>query len=56
MDHTNIKLILSPGNSKKLKVIEDSFDVHIVKNMQKGFMTIYGSENQVNKVITEINR
>ena len=56
MDHPNVKLILSPGNSKKLKTIEDSFEVYIAKNVHKGFMTIYGSENQINKVITEINR
>ena len=56
LDHPNIKLILSPGNKKRLQDIEDGAKVFIFKNYSKGSVTIYGSESQINKVMTEINR
>ena len=55
MDHPNIRLVLSPGNVRKMKDIEDSCEVHIEKNVQKGFVIIYGASDHVNRAITKIN-
>ena len=55
LDHPNIRLVLSPGNVRKMKDIEDSCEVHIEKNVQKGFVIIYGASDHVNRAITKIN-
>ena len=38
-----------------MKDIEDSCEVHIEKNVQKGSVIIYGASDHVNRAITKIN-
>ena len=55
MDHPNIKLLLTPGNKKKLTEIEETCGVHMVRNVRKGSLVIYGTEASRNLVLQMIN-
>ena len=56
IDHPNIKLVLSPGNRRRLELLEKDAGVYIFKNVKKGIITIYGPDDNSNQVIRAINR
>ena len=54
LEHPNVKLLLSPGNSASLKRVEEDSGAYLERG-RDGALTIFGSVSQANKARTLIN-
>ena len=49
-------MVLSPGNRRKLELLEKDAEVCLFKNVRKGTITIYGPEDNCIQMMNGIDR